>query len=74
MEPSFCDTKYGFNGELSDDAELFRNNLLVDTTIIDAAHLDKIKFTIKTKEAESFEGLNLEFNRVDFSELEGEAG
>ena len=49
MEPSFCDTKYGFNGELSDDAELFRNNLLVDTTIIDAAHLDNIKFTIKTK-------------------------
>ena len=44
MEPSLCDTKYGFNGELSEDTELFRNNLLSDATIIDAAHLDELKF------------------------------
>ena len=46
MEPSFCDTKYGFNGELCEDSELFRNNLVVDTTIIDAALLDDLKFNI----------------------------
>ena len=74
MEPSLCDTKYGFNGELSEDTELFRNNLLADATIIDAALLDEIKFTFNTKEAESREALNLEFNRVDFTEVQGEAG
>ena len=74
MEPSLCDTKYGFNDQLSDDSELFRNSLLVDTAIINAADLDDLKFTFKTKEAESREGLNLEFNRVDFSAVEGEAG
>ena len=67
MEPSLCDTKYGFNGALSDDADLFRNNLLSDTAIINASLLDELKFTFRTKEAESREALNLEFNRVDFS-------
>lgn len=74
MEPSLCDTKYGFNGELSEDTELFRNNLMADATIIDAAFLDQLKFTFKTKEAESREALNLEFSLTDFSEVQGEAG
>ena len=73
MEPSLCDTKYGFNGELSEDSELFRNSLCADAAIIDAALLDELKFTFSTKEAESREALNLEFNRVDFSEVQGEA-
>ena len=45
MEPSLCDTKYGFNGELSEDSELLRNNLMADAAIIDAALLDELKFT-----------------------------
>ena len=45
MEPSLCDTKYGFNGELKEADEVFRNHLISDTLLIDAEQLNEIKFS-----------------------------
>ena len=45
MEPSFCDTKYGFNNKLQEKNELFRNELVSEKMIIDAAQLANLKFS-----------------------------
>ena len=44
MEPSFCDTRYGFNDQLQEKNELFRNTLISEKMIIDAAQLADLKF------------------------------
>ena len=45
MSPSFCDTKYGFNDQLYEKNELFRNTLVSEKTIIDVDQLADLKFT-----------------------------
>ena len=62
MEPSFCDTRYGFNDQLQEKNELFRNTLISEKVIIDAEQLADLKFKFQTKDGESQEALNLEFN------------
>ena len=66
MEPSFCDTKYGFNNQLQEKNELFRNTLISEKMIISVAQLADLKFNFQTKDDESHEALNLEFTQADF--------
>lgn len=73
MEPSLCDTIYGFNGKLKEADEVFRNHLISDTLLIDAEQLNDVKFNFSTNEAESGDSLNLEFRLDMFKKLEGAA-
>lgn len=34
MEPSLCETVYGFNGALSQAEEIYRNSVIFDTTLM----------------------------------------
>lgn len=49
MEPSLCDVKYGFNTSLKDVGELFRNRLVVATTLIKKANLGELIFSFNAK-------------------------
>ena len=73
MEPSLCDTIYGFNGKLKEADEVFRNHLITDTVLIDAEQLNDVKFNFSTNEAESDKSLNLEFGLDRFKKIEGPA-
>ena len=73
MDQSLCDTKYGFNNNIKAMNELFRNQLVADTIIIQASELSNLKFQFKTLEANSQEALDLEFNQADFTQVDGEA-
>ncbi len=53
MEPSLCDTRYGFNDQLTDAKEIFRNTLISETRLISLAQFEKLKFSFKTKEMDT---------------------
>ena len=40
MEPSLCDTRYGFNDQLSDAKEIFRNSLISETRFLTSAEFE----------------------------------
>lgn len=44
MEPSLCDTKYGFNGEMSEGEEMFRNSLVVSTKLMSEQEFSQLSF------------------------------
>ena len=44
MEPSLCDTQYGFNGNISDAKEVFRNTLIMDSRILSQNEFNELKF------------------------------
>lgn len=82
MQPSFKDVSYGF-GEVPTESHseealtsnIFRNSLVFDTKLIQASELPNIKFFFKTgADPETGSSIDLNFARVDFKEITGEAG
>ena len=66
MEPSLCDVKYGFNSNLKEAGELYRNKLVVETTLIKKANLGELIFSLNAKGKEKKDNLDLVFTRKDF--------
>ena len=71
MEPSLCDTRYGFNDELSEPEELYRNSLVLATKLMTQEEFANLKFSFMTKAEDTQEALNLEFSRADFQRVQG---
>ena len=72
MDPSFPGVQYGFNDDLCQPEELYRNSLVSDIKLISPSEFEAIKFTFKTlKPSEDVEALDMNFSKADFSELEG---
>ena len=46
MEPSLCDVRCGFNSDLKDAGELYRNHLVVKTALINKANLGELTFSL----------------------------
>lgn len=44
MEPSLCDTKFGFNGELCNGEEMYRNSLLFASKIMTTNEFEEMRF------------------------------
>lgn len=74
MEPSLCDTRYGFNDQIIDAKELYRNTHIYATKLVNEAEFDRLRFTFKTKSDDTREAINHEFTRGDFQEVDGDAG
>ena len=73
MEPSFKDVEYGFNGQLCQPKELYRNTLVCETKLMTRAEFDQLKFSFKTKPSENGQEIDLNFTHVDFHVVEGDA-
>ena len=77
MQPSFKDVSYGF-GEPTPESlasDIFRNSLVFDTTLVQASELPNIKFFFKTgADPDTGSSIDLNFVKVDFKEITGEAG
>ena len=69
IEPSFKNTRYGFNENLSAPCELFRNSLVSATLLTTKDQLSSLKFVFGTEAADSNKALNLSFKKSDFIEV-----
>ena len=73
MEPSLCNTRFGFNGELCEPQELYRNSLVLASKLMSQDEFTNLKFSFKTKAEDTHEALDLEFSKADFQQVQGEA-
>ena len=48
MEPSLCDVKYGFGSNMKNAGELYRNRLVVATSLVKKNSLEDLIFSLKS--------------------------
>ena len=66
---SLCGAIHGFNGIYTKLDEVFRNQMVSETTIINASELENVVYHFKTRKDtidENKERLNMEFRKDDF--------
>lgn len=75
MEPSYKETRFGFNGKLCKPMELYRNVLVCESTLMTPLEFSNLKFTFTSKcdEVDRIRALELWFRRGDFHEVKNEA-
>ena len=66
MEPSLCDVKCGFNANLKDAGELYRNQLVVETTLVNRVNLGELTFSLSAQGNEKKNVPDLVATRKDF--------
>ena len=71
MEPSYKDTQYGFNDNLTAPCEVYRNTLITQCRLMSSSEFERLQFNFKAQEGESGEELRLQFAKEDFEQLEG---
>jgi len=72
MEPSLSNSRYGFNGQLCEPEELYRNSLVLASKLMTREEFTNPKFSFLTKAEDTQEALNLEFSKADFQQVQGE--
>ena len=66
MQPSLKETRYGFNSQLGEPHEIYRNTLVTDAVLMTEAEFAELKFNFITKEEGSQQSLSMEFSKDDF--------
>lgn len=49
MEPSLCETKFGFNGLMSEAEETYRNTLIMSSKLMSEQEFSQLSFKFQTK-------------------------
>ena len=73
MEPSFKEVRFGFNDNLSEPQELYRNIIIQTSKLMNNSVFEELKFTFQANPSEFGEALNLNFQKSDFVEVKGNA-
>ena len=66
MDPSLRDVKCGFNSNLKYAGELYRNKLVMKTTLVNRESLGQLKYSLTAKDNEKKDALNLVYTKKDF--------
>ena len=72
MQPSLKETQYGFNNQLCQEQEIYRNTLVSDVVLMTEAEFAELKFKFTAKEEDSQQAISMEFCKDDFLQINGE--